>query len=145
MAARMNAPLYTVEILRLASSLPAPAALARVDGAAERRSPTCGSKVRTDVALDSEGRVAALSQTVQACAFGQASASLVTASAIGQSRSEVAEALESLKDWLAGKRDDPGAWPGLSALAAARPRQGRHGAIVLPFETLLDAIKTARP
>ncbi|WP_310467354.1 iron-sulfur cluster assembly scaffold protein [Sphingomonas sp.] len=140
----MNAPLYTVEILRLAASLPAPVTLGRIDGMADRRSPTCGSKVHTDVALDREGRVAGLSQAVTACAFGQASASLVAASAVGRSAEEVAQAVESLRNWLSGDHDDPGTWPGLSALSAARSRIGRHGAIVLPFETLLDAIKAAR-
>ena len=37
----MNAPLYTTEILRLAASLAEPRALAREDGRAELRSPTC--------------------------------------------------------------------------------------------------------
>ncbi len=140
----MNAPLYTTQILRLATELPAPVVLERVDGAAERRSPTCGSRVRTEVALDGEGRVATLSQTVQACAFGQASASLLAAGAVGRTRDDVAQATGNLRDWLAGKRDDPGVWPGLDTLAPARSRIGRHGAIVLPFETLLDAMKAAR-
>ncbi len=140
----MNAPLYTIAILRLAAELPAPVVLERVDGAAERRSPTCGSKVRTEVALDDAGRVAALSQTVQACAFGQASASVLAAGAVGRTRDEVAQAIENLRDWLAAKRDDPGVWPGLDTLAPARSRTGRHGAIILPFETLLDAMKAAR-
>ena len=68
----MNAPLYTVEILRLAASLPEPVELARADGSAEARSPTCGSVVRTEVSLAQDGRVEAVSQQVHACAFGQA-------------------------------------------------------------------------
>ncbi len=140
----MNAPIYTTAILRLATELPAPVVLESVDGAAERRSPTCGSRVRTEVALDGEGRVAALSQTVQACAFGQASASALAAGAVGRTRDDVAQATGKLRDWLAGKRDDPGGWAGLNTLAPARSRIGRHGAIVLPFETLLDAMKAAR-
>ncbi|HEU0285149.1 MAG TPA: iron-sulfur cluster assembly scaffold protein, partial [Sphingomicrobium sp.] len=77
----MNAPLYTTEILRLAASLPAPRELERVDGSAEQRSPTCGSTVRLSVQVDEDGRVAALTQEVHACAFGQASASLLEAAA----------------------------------------------------------------
>ena len=52
MAAVMNAPLYTIEILRLAGSLPDPVHLERVDGMAQLRSPTCGSTVRTEVQLE---------------------------------------------------------------------------------------------
>ena len=73
----MNAPLYTTEILRLAASLGAPRDLAREDGRAEVRSPTCGSRLALVVQLDGDGCVEAVSQRVHACAFGQASAALM--------------------------------------------------------------------
>ncbi len=142
MAPVMNAPLYTIEILRLAGSLPDPAHLERVDGAAELRSPTCGSTVRTEVQLDREGRVAALSQQVRACAFGQASAALVARHASGRSRDEIAEVLETLDAWLAGNREEPAGW-GFEALGPARSRTSRHGAILLPLRALLAAIEDA--
>ena len=139
MAPVMNAPLYTIEILRLAGSLPDPAHLERVDGTAQLRSPTCGSTVRTEVQLEA-GLVAAVSQQVRACAFGQAAAALVAAHAAGRSRDEIAEALTALSGWLDGSREDPGGW-GLEALAPARSRTARHGAIVLPLRALLAAIE----
>ena len=139
MAPGMNAPLYTTQILRLAASLPEPRELERVDGRAEQRSPTCGSVVRTEVELDTDGRIAAISQAVQACAFGQASAALLARGAPGLSRENAAFALAELQAWLEGQRDDPGSFPGLSALAPAR-RKSRHGAILLPFRALLAAM-----
>jgi NifU-like protein involved in Fe-S cluster formation len=84
--------------------------------------------------------VAALSQQVRACAFGQAAAALVAQHAVGQSRNEVAGAVEALSNWLDGSRDDPGGW-GFDALAPARSRTSRHGAIVLPLRALLAAIE----
>jgi NifU-like protein involved in Fe-S cluster formation len=137
----MNAPLYTTEILRLAASLPEPKTLDRVDGSSEQRSPTCGSTLILQVQLDDAGRVKAISQQVQACAFGQASATLLARSAEGHSRDEVAGAGTDLESWLAGSRDDPGSWPGLAALAPARSRKSRHGAILLPFRALLAAMQ----
>ena len=139
----MNAPLYTIEILRLAGSLPDPVRLERVDGAAELRSPTCGSTMHTEVQLDDQGRVVAVSQQVRACAFGQAAAALVARHAAGRSRDEIAEVLAGLTEWLEGSRDDPGGW-GLDALAPARSRTSRHGAIRLPFRALLAAIEGSR-
>ena len=136
----MNAPLYTTEILRLAASLELPRALEHVDGRAELRSPTCGSTIETAVMLDAEGRVAAIVQTVSACAFGQASAALLEGGAVGHSSEDVREALDQLSDWLASRRDDPGDWPGLDALAPARAKTGRHGAILLPFRALVRAM-----
>ena len=140
----MNAPLYTTEILRLAASLPAPRQLDRVDGVSEQRSPTCGSTLRLQVQLDDQGRVQALSQEVHACAFGQASASLLAANVAGRSSEQVAEALTDLESWLSGSRDDPGNWPGLDALAPARSRRSRHGAVLLPFRALAAAMTNVR-
>ena len=135
----MNAPLYTVEILRLAASLPEPAELERVDGSAEARSPTCGSVVRTEVALGEDGRVEAVSQHVHACAFGQASAALVAAQAKGRARHDVERGLAGLTAWLEGSAELPD-WPGIAALAPARSRKPRHAAILLPFRALLAAL-----
>jgi NifU-like protein involved in Fe-S cluster formation len=140
----MNSPLYTVEILRLAASLPAPSELRRVDGASEQRSPTCGSTLRCEVQLDDDGRVEALSQEVHACAFGQAASALTEANAVGRSRDEVAAALEDFHAWLAGERDDPGSWPGLAALSPARSRRSRHGSMLLSLKALLAAMDDAR-
>ncbi|MBA2770498.1 MAG: iron-sulfur cluster assembly scaffold protein, partial [Sphingomonas sp.] len=89
----MKAPLYTTDILRLASSLPEPQRLDRVDSTAEQRSPTCGSRIRLELQLDEQRRVAGLSQEVHACAFGQASAALMAAGALGRRYDEVASAL----------------------------------------------------
>ena len=138
----MNVPLYTTEILRLAASLAEPVPLAREGGRAELRSPTCGSRVATSVQLDGQGRVEALSQQVHACAFGQASAALLEKGAIGRKRSEVKDAHDRLSAWLGGAGQEPG-WPGLAALAPARSRKSRHGAILLPFRALLAAIEAA--
>jgi NifU-like protein involved in Fe-S cluster formation len=135
----VNAPLYTLEILRLAGSLPEAVKLERVDGSAELRSQTCGSSVLTEVQLQ-DGRVEALSQTVQACAFGQASAALVAQQASGHSRDEVAATLDQLTVWLSGESEQLPNLPGIEALAPAISRRSRHGAFVLPFRALLAAL-----
>jgi NifU-like protein involved in Fe-S cluster formation len=138
----MNAPLYTTEILRLAASLNGPVQLDREDGRAELRSPTCGSRVTTAVMLDGEGKVAALSQSVHACAFGQASSALLQQGAVGCDAPQVEAALAQLESWLGGGEAVP-RWPGVAALAPARSRKSRHGAILLPFRTLLAAMQSA--
>ena len=140
----MNRPIYTTEILRLAASLQEMRELEREDGRAELRSPTCGSRIAIAVQLDRDRRVQMLSQQVHACAFGQASAALVQQHAIGRAHDEVADALVAISRWLAEEQDDIGDWPGIAALEPARPRKGRHGAILLPFRALLAAIESAR-
>jgi NifU-like protein involved in Fe-S cluster formation len=142
MAQGMNAPLYTTEILRLAALLPEPRQLERVDGKASERSPTCGSRVATEVKMK-DGRVEAISQMVSACAFGQASATLVAQQAPGRDREEVQAALDQLSGWLSGESSEPLAWPGYEALSPALPKTGRHGAIILPLRSLLAAMDAA--
>lgn len=137
----MNQPLYTTDILRLAASIPAPAQLDRVDCTADERSPTCGSRIRTQVQLAGDGSIERLTQEVHACAFGQASAALLAAEACGRNAGDVGAALIALSAWLSGERADPGSWPGLAALEPARPRTGRHGAILLPFKALHSALQ----
>jgi NifU-like protein involved in Fe-S cluster formation len=140
----MSKPLYTTEILRLAASLQGPRELDRVDGGAELRSPTCGSRVAISVQLDRDRRVKAISQHVHACAFGQASAALLERHAIGRAHEEVSDTLILLSRWLAQEQEEFGDWPGIAVLEPARPRKGRHGAILLPFRALLAAIESAR-
>ena len=139
----MNTPPYTREILRLAASIPYLEPFEALEDTTERRSPTCGSRMRVAVELDWAGRVKRLRQAVEACAYGQASAALMGGHAMGRSADEVALGLAELEAWLAGKGEVPAAWPGLDELAPARTRKGRHGAILLPFRALLAAIEEA--
>ena len=140
----MTRPLYTTEILRLAASLQEERELRREDGRAELRSPTCGSRITMVVELDEDRRVRMVSQQVHACAFGQASAALVQQHAVGRAHDDVADALVTISRWLAEEQEEAGSWPGVEALAPARPRKARHGAILLPFRALLAAIESAR-
>ena len=146
MAPRVSEPLYTRDILRLASAIPHLGLLDAPDGTADLRSPTCGSRVVVTVKLDGQGRVVELGQKVSACAFGQASAALMAAHAIGQSKQQLRSAVEAIENWLrhrvqASLLAPP--WPGFETLEPARPKTGRHGAILLPFRGLLAAMEDA--
>ena len=139
----MTSALYNREILRLAVSIPHLGRLADPQASAEKRSPVCGSRVAVDVIVDGEGRVAALGQEVKACALGQASASLMGASAIGRSPGELIAARDALSAFLAGSREDPGEWPGLGIFVEARPFKARHPSILLAFEAVAEAASAA--
>ena len=135
----MPTPLYTTDLLRLAASIPHEGRLPAPHGSAEHRSAVCGSRLTVDVATDADSRVSALGLDVHACALGQAAASLMAAHAIGRTPAELAAARDDLAAWLGGQRDDPGAWPGLDALAPARSHPSRHPAILLAFRAAADA------
>ena len=137
----MKEPPYTPDILRLAASIPYLETFEELEGATEVRSKTCGSRMRMAVELDWADRIVRLRQAVEACAYGQAAAALVGGHAMGRSREEVKAALAELEAWLAGDGAVPASWPGFEVLEPALSRKGRHGAILLPFRTLLAAIE----
>lgn len=141
--AAVTTALYNRDILRLAASIPHHRRLEHPQASVEKRSPICGSRVIVDVVLDQEGRVAELGQLVNACALGQASASLMGAHAIGCRRQELAAARDALAAFLGGEREDPGDWPGLTIFRDARPFQARHKSILLAFEAVAAAAAQA--
>ena len=140
----MPSALYSRDILRLAASIPHAGRLDHPQATAEKSSPVCGSRVAVDVALDEKGRVAELGQEVKACALGQASAALMGAHAVGRTGAELAEARDSLADYLAGRSERPGNWPGLEIFAEARRVPARHASILLAFDAAAEAAVRAR-
>jgi NifU-like protein involved in Fe-S cluster formation len=81
-----------------------------------------------------DGRVTQVSQAVEACAFGQAAASLVGTHAPEMALDKLRDIDKRVAHWLADGGEAP--WSGLDALAPARAKTGRHGAILLPFRAL---------
>jgi NifU-like protein involved in Fe-S cluster formation len=136
----MNQPLYTTEILRLAAFLPPFEPLPDASGAAEKRSATCGSVIRSEVLLDGEGRIVKLRQRVNACAFGQASAALTQGAVVGRSRDELQALRVDLADWL----DGAGEAGVFAPLEPTRSRTARHSAMLLPLDAVIAAVEASR-
>jgi len=132
-------PVYTLDILRLAASLPLDTSLVDPHGRAEKRSATCGSVIATQVRLQ-DGQLVQVAQQVQACAFGQASAALLDRFAPNRSPVEIVAARVAMRSWLGGTGDPPA---GFEVLAPARAKTGRHGAMLLPFDALIAALRDA--
>ena len=136
----MTVPLYTTDILRLAASLPIETSLPSPDGRGERRAATCGSRIVAEVMLDGAGQVSRVAQQVQACAFGQASAALVQAAAIGRTVEELGAERNRLAAWLSGAGEAPESF---EVLAPARSKAARHGAMLLPFDAVIAAVEAS--
>ncbi len=139
----MTTPLYSLDVLRLAASTANLHRLENPQASVEKRSPTCGSRVRVDVIVDGDGKVEAVGAELHACALGQASTALMAGHAQGRTAAEIAGARDSLRAFLKGEADGPGDWPGLDVFAAARKHSGRHAAILLAFEAAAEAAATA--
>jgi NifU-like protein involved in Fe-S cluster formation len=140
----MSSPLYNIDVLRMAARV---ADFPPLGGDAlreERRSPTCGSRIAVTVALDAEGRIGAVGLDAKACALGQAAAAIMARGAVGLGASELAEASEAWRAYLAGERDTVPDWPDLALLAAGRDYPARHPSMRLGFEALSAALARAQ-
>jgi NifU-like protein involved in Fe-S cluster formation len=136
--------LYSGRILELASDIPLTEPLAAPQGSARKRSPLCGSTVSVDVAME-DGRVTGFSQTVRACALGQAAASVVGRAILGRTEPEVVRARDQLRAMLTENGPAPDApFDELGVLLPARDFRNRHASILLSLDAAVEAIAAAR-
>lgn len=140
----MSEALYTKDILRLAVSIPHEERLLNPDGSAECRSKSCGSRVAADVRISPDGVISDLGIEINACALGQASASILAREAIGKSRDQIENARAQLVSFLAGTTDVIGSWEKMDLLKPVIDHKGRHAAVLLPYDALLEACKKAQ-
>jgi NifU-like protein involved in Fe-S cluster formation len=136
--------LYTPELLALAVELSEYPPLETAPAHAEARSPTCGSTLAIDLALDGDGRIARLGMRVRACAVGQAAAAIFARHAPGRDDAEIRAALERLEAWLGDEGPAP-EWPDLALVAPARAYPARHGAMLLPWKAAAAALSSVAP
>lgn len=138
----MTGTLYNRDILSLAVAtaehLPRPDARFH----ASLRAPLCGSRILLDLDTDADGHVAAVGLHVEACALGQAAATLFARHAPGRSRADIRAARGAISEWFGGTGPVPD-WPGFDAIAPARDYPARQGAILLPFDAALAALEMA--
>lgn len=138
-----SVPLYTREILALATSLAAWPLDASQQKRATVRSRSCGSTLSLGLETDEQGRIKKLGLTAQACAIGQAAAAIFAAGALGKDAAAIATTEQELLSWLGGQGSMPD-WPGLEAIAPARAYPGRHGAIMLAWQAAQQLLPSGR-
>lgn len=134
------AKLYSPQVLALAVELTRWPAQPELPLHGEARSPTCGSTIAIDLALDDRGAIASLGMRVRACAIGQAAAALFARNADGKTQEQLESVLQALELWLAGEGAEPD-WPELNVIAPAREFPARHGAVLLPWRAALASIE----
>jgi NifU-like protein involved in Fe-S cluster formation len=136
-------PLYTPEILALATGLAAWPWDEGLALQAEVRSRSCGSTLALGLSLDAQGAIARIGLRARACAIGQAAAAIFAAAAAGRDAAAIAAADDAIATWLAGEGGgDLPDWPGLAAIAPARAYPARHGAIRLAWQAARQLLPT---
>lgn len=102
---------------------------------------TCGSRIIVDVTFDDTGHVTAYGHQINACALGQAAATLFARHAVGRSAAEITTARDELNQWLGDGGVPRPAWPDIGQLERARGYSARHGSIRLAFEAATEAMQ----
>ena len=92
--------------------------------------------------LDETGAVSKLGLQVSACAVGQAAAAIFASAVRGARAQDIEAALNAIQAWLREDGPQP-VWPRFDALEAALAHPGRHGALILPWETAQNALSSA--
>lgn len=131
--------LYADRVLALAAAIPHTEPLPDPALRATKRAPLCGSTVSVALRLE-DARITAFSQTVHACALGQASAAIFGAGVIGRSRAEVQALCETLAEMLKGGPVPAAPFADYEVLTAARDYPNRHASILLAPEATLAAL-----
>lgn len=139
----MSADPYTSDVLKLAATIDHLDPLRDPDGVARKTSRLCGSMIEAQVKLEGE-ILTDLGLIVEACALGQAAASILSHHAVGACVVEIKAAREALYAMLKQDGPDPeGRFGDLKLLRAAKDYPMRHGSVMLAFEAALAASEEA--
>ena len=145
MAVTSTTKLYTPNLLSLATQLSDFPLERDFPYSASGRSRTCGSTIEVGVDLDAKGRVANLGMQVTACAIGQSSAAILALGAKGRTPLEISRARSEIAMWLSATEDGQFSmpdWPGIEPLEPAREHKGRHGALLMAWTAVSEALST---
>lgn len=136
----MSDSIYQQALKNLALAAHGAGRLTPHDGEALRDNPLCGDRVRMEITR-SENLITALAQETKGCLLCRAAASLLGLRAPGKTAEEIAAAAQALRDLLQNSRPAPEAWPEFAVFLPVQAHPSRHGCVLLPMETLLQALR----
>lgn len=134
--------LYQEQILAYARSAREGRRLDAPSCSAEATNPTCGDRVKIDLEIDANGRIAAVGAKIDGCALCEAAAGLAMENLPGLDGTEAATIGDALDQWLKGSEDAPGI-SGHETFTPVRSFNGRHRCVCLPFVAAAKAITSA--
>ena len=134
--------LYNTDVLSLAANIQHIGTLETPDNSVRKVSKLCGSWVEVDIQADDE-IVTDFAIRLQACALGQASASILSEHVVGASLTELTEARDGLEAMLkTGGKPPKGKFEKLALLKEVANYPARHISTLLAFNAVVEALET---
>lgn len=134
--------IYFNELIKLSCDARFQDVLPNPSGTALLRSPLCGDRVEIQVTLE-EGRVSKLAHHVKGCVVCKAAATLACQFSEGNDLTAVTTLAEVVSKILKGNADVPLELNELRVLEPVRAHASRHGCVMLPFRTVVEAVRSA--
>lgn len=137
----MTADPYTTDVLTLAADIPHVGRLENPDVSVHKVARLCGSTLDLDLTI-ADGVITQIGLEIEACALGQAAASVFSRNAMGLNEADVRAVRDQLKALLKESTPVPdGPFEALNVLAPARDYPARHGSILLALEAAVEAFE----
>jgi NifU-like protein involved in Fe-S cluster formation len=133
--------LYTQDIRDFGHFIPHEGRLMHATVSASRHSTLCGATVHVDLLISGD-QIIDFGQEVEACILGRAAAALLGREIVGTPFDELRTLRTSMHHLLTTGLIPilPPKWKDLAVFQAVHPYPLRHGAILLPFDTVNEAI-----
>jgi len=132
--------LYNRQILNQAAQISHVGRLQNPQASAFKQAKYCGSTITVDLNLQ-DGVVTDFAQEIQACALGQAAASIIASKIIGTSAAELRLVHQPLKRMLQQAAAPPqGRFEAFAMLQPAKDYKARHGSILLVLEAIVACL-----
>ena len=132
---------YSRDVLRRATQIDHVGRLRAPDAVIDRTAKLCGSHVHIEVNVQ-DPIISDFAIEIKACALGQASAAILSQGVIGASFDEIQTARDALAAMLKGGVSlFPERFDQLTLLQSVRDFPARHGAVLLAWDAVLEAIR----
>ena len=123
--------LYQEKILAFARLARQSTPLENATFSATVKNPTCGDRVRVDLEVDPDNRIARLAVVADGCALCEAASGLLLSSAPGQNATDLAALRPAIETWLKGQADET-SLDGQDAFTPVKAFASCHGCVSLP-------------
>lgn len=134
---------YNKELLSLAAEADFARRLENPDMTAHAVSPICGSVMDVDIKM-SGGKVTDFGFEIEACALTKTVVVIMAKAIAGKTRDQIAAAGQEMEKMLSDGNVFPsGDWAALKILAPVKDYPARHDSLLLPFEAVEKAFRSA--